>query len=245
LILGDCREVLPTLSEVDAVVTDPPYGQSYRAPGPQRSGPGLNAPGICTVPTSPRQIAADDQDWAVPFAAGLPCDRIIWGAHKCAHLLPPGGWLVWDKRDGIGTNSYGDGEAAWTNLDTPMRIFRHLSMGLIVKSGSLEAERQPGTSAQVGRIHPTQKPVALMEWCLSFIKNETVLDPFMGSGTTGVACARLGRRFIGVEIEPKYFDIACRRIEAAYRQHDLFIAQPVPEDPQLARQADMWAEPSK
>ena len=76
-------------------------------------------------------------------------------------------------------------------------------------------------------LHPTQKPVELMLWCLEFFQHSnTILDPFMGSGTTGVACARLGRRFIGIEIEPKYFDIACKRIEQAYRQPDLFIERP-------------------
>ena len=73
------------------------------------------------------------------------------------------------------------------------------------------------------RVHPTQKPVRLMEWCLGFLpKAETILDPFMGSGTTGVACANTGRRFVGIEIDPGYFDAACRRIEAAYRQPRLF-----------------------
>lgn len=74
--------------------------------------------------------------------------------------------------------------------------------------------------------HPTQKPLAVMEWCLSFVPNaSTILDPFMGSGTTGVACAKLGRRFIGIEIEEQYFSIACRRIEAAQRQPDMFVAK--------------------
>ena len=94
------------------------------------------------------------------------------------------------------------------------------------------------------REHPTQKPVGVIEWCLGFVPNaQTILDPFMGSGTTGVACARLGRRFIGIEIEPRYFDIACRRIENAYKQADLFVEQPVAEDPAEARLRDLFAEP--
>jgi DNA modification methylase len=80
-----------------------------------------------------------------------------------------------------------------------------------------------------------------MEWCVGFTEG-TVLDPFAGSGTTGVACARLGRRFVGVEIELRYFDIACRRIEQAQRQRDLFIHAPVPEPPEDARMADLFAE---
>ena len=75
--------------------------------------------------------------------------------------------------------------------------------------------------------HPTQKPVKVMEWCLGFLPDaRTILDPFMGSGTTGVACAKLGRKFIGIELEPEYFDIACKRIEDAYKQPDLFVEPP-------------------
>ena len=79
----------------------------------------------------------------------------------------------------------------------------------------------------IPRVHPTQKPVAVMEWCLGFLPREaTVLDGFMGSGTTLVACAKLGRKGIGIEIDPDYFEIACKRVEEAYRQPDLFIAPP-------------------
>ena len=101
------------------------------------------------------------------------------------------------------------------------------------------------TGRDGGKEHPTQKPTAIMEWCLGFVPNaQTILNPFMGSGTTGVACARLGRRFIGIEIEPRYFDIACRRIEDAYKQADLFVDAPVAEDPVEARIRDMFAEPA-
>ena len=75
-------------------------------------------------------------------------------------------------------------------------------------------------------VHPTQKPIAVMEWCLRLVESKTILDPYMGSGTTGVAAARMGRKFIGIEIEPKYFDIACRRISKAIEQQDLFIEKP-------------------
>ncbi len=77
--------------------------------------------------------------------------------------------------------------------------------------------------------HPTQKPVEVMKWCLGFVADaKTILDPFMGSGTTGVAAVKLGRKFIGIEIEPKYFDIACRRISEALKQPDMFIERPAP-----------------
>lgn len=107
--------------------------------------------------------------------------------------------------------SLADCELAWTSRDGAARVFS-------MARGAVNPEREA---------HPTQKPGALMEWCLGFVSNATtILDPFMGSGTTGVACARLGRKFIGIEIEPRYFDIACRRIEEAYRQADLFVERP-------------------
>ena len=85
-----------------------------------------------------------------------------------------------------------------------------------------------------GKQHPTQKPVALMQWCLGFLPDaKTILDPFMGSGTTGVACVKLGRKFTGIELDSDYFDIACKRIEEAYRQPDMFIAPPEPNPEQM------------
>ena len=103
---------------------------------------------------------------------------------------------------------FSDGELAWTSRDGALREFVRCPKAM-------------------DKEHPTQKPVALMRWCIEFFPLAgTILDPFMGSGTTGVACAKLGRKFIGIEIEPKYFDIACKRIEEAYRQPDLFIEPP-------------------
>lgn len=97
--------------------------------------------------------------------------------------------------------------------------------------------------ANEGKEHPTQKPVQLMTWCVQKTEGDLILDPFMGSGTTGVACARLGRRFIGIEIEPRYFDIACRRIEQAQRQPDLFVPR-VPVHPVETQIADLFSEPA-
>jgi DNA modification methylase len=115
------------------------------------------------------------------------------------------GWLYWQKLIG---GDFSDGELAWTN-----------------RSGALREFTYRKTNAEME--HPTQKPLKLMEWCLSFLPDaETILDPFMGSGTTGVACAKLGRKFIGIELEPKYFDIACKRIEDAYKQPDMFVGPP-------------------
>jgi len=101
-----------------------------------------------------------------------------------------------------------DCELAWTNFDANAKVFDWTI-------AATNAER-------VG--HPTQKPIALMRWCIEQAGNpQTVLDPFMGSGTTGVAAIQMGRKFIGIEREPKYFDIACKRIEAASKQVDMFI----------------------
>jgi hypothetical protein len=138
--------------------------------------------------------------------------QIIWGGNYFTDLLPPTmQWLVWDKcqRD----FSLADCEFAWSSQPAAARIFSYSRPHAL----------------RDGREHPTQKPIELMKWCLGFLPAKaTILDPFMGSGTTGVACVNLGRSFIGIEREPTYFDIACRRIEEAYRQPRLF-EEPAPK----------------
>src|SRR5690606_4279134 len=138
----------------------------------------------------------------------------VWGGNYFADILPPtNDILVWHKlNDG---RSFSECEFAWTNAGKQVRIRQHHWAG---------EEKN----------HPTQKPLAVMEGSLGFFPDaRTSLDPFMGSGTTGVACARLGRRFIGVEIDETYFDIACRRIEEAYRQPRLFDEEPAPKPEQI------------
>lgn len=147
--------------------------------------------------------------------------HIIWGGQFFSDLVPPRGkWLIWDKCQTM--PSFGDAELAWSNLDGDAVKKFTLSINGIIARG------------ETGD-HPTQKPLSLMKWCIEHLPPtaRTILDPFMGSGTTGVAAAMLGRRFIGIEIDPKYFDIACRRIEAAMKQPDLFIEQPKPKAQQL------------
>ena len=225
LYLGDCLEILPTLGKVDAVVTDPPYGQAYKVNT-------LYAGGTCESSVIQRNgkmlrvrpniyepVIGDDTPFDPSPWFDLAPEVLLWGAHKFADRLPPGGWL--DKVPTGKVRDQGDGEAAWINRDQPLRIFRLLWDGLCVGRGA----RHEVTAGQK-RYHPTQKPEMLMLWCLGFIKGHTILDPFMGSGTTGVACAKLGRKFIGIEIEPKYFDIACERIQKAYDQPDMFIEPP-------------------
>lgn len=198
LYLGDCREILPTLGKVDAVVTDPPYGLGDK----------LRIGGFKKWPLMRRDMVPatwDDQtSTALPVALAMASDAIVWGGNYY-DLPPQRGWLIWDKI--VRAFSSGHCELAWTTLDQPTRAFSYAH----------------GELASEGKQHPTQKPLPLMEWCLGFLPDAlTILDPFMGSGTTGVACAKLGRRFIGIEIEPRYFDIACKRIEDAYRQPRLF-----------------------
>jgi len=221
LYLGDCREVLPTLSGIDAVVPDPPYGIGHvKGAGGHGKHDRRNL----------EPITGDDR----PFDPGLWLgfrDVVLWGADHYAARLPRGRWLIWDKLDGIESfDSFSDVEVAWLNEPDAARIYRHLWKGICQASGKHE-----------GREHPMQKPVPLMEWCIGFTSG-TVLDPFMGSGTTGVACARLGRRFVGIEIEPRYFDIACRRIEEAQRQTDLFVHAPLAEDAYDRGMRDLFAE---
>ena len=204
LYLGDCREILPTLPKVDAVITDPPYGiGSWSSTG----GNSLSA-----------QEAADANAWDVAPEADVfhslrevSDEQVFWGGNYfIAHLGNCRAPLLWDKKNrGM---HYADGEFAWTSFKTgTLRIFDKAIQGTEVR--------------QLGREHPTQKPVALMAWCLDRAKvpvGGVVLDPYMGSGTTGVATVTTDRVFIGIEREPKYFDIACRRIEQAYAQPRLF-----------------------
>ena len=135
--------------------------------------------------------------------------QIIFGGNY--YDLPPTScWLVWDKMNG--ENDFADCELAWTNLKKAVRRIQWMWNGMIRKGDDV-------------REHPTQKPVGVMKWCISHLPEdtETILDPFMGSGSTGVAAVQMGRKFIGIELDPDYFDIACKRIEDAQRQQDLFI----------------------
>lgn len=140
---------------------------------------------------------------------------VVWGGNYFS-LPPSRGWLVWYKRDSV--PSAADVELAWTNQDMNARLIDQTI-------AATNAERCG---------HPTQKPLAVMRWTLSFFPDaQTILDPFMGSGTTGVACMQTGRAFIGIEREPKYFDIACKRIEQAHAQGQLF----APERPKQEQDA--------
>lgn len=194
LYLGDCRDIIPTLDKVDAVVTDPPYGI------------GMDGGKVGRSEYAKRDWDSAPADVTWIIESGVPA--IVWGGNYFS-LRPAQKWLVWDKQNDPTT--YADCELAWTNLKGSIRVFRWLW------SGPYQQQREE-------RWHPTQKPLKLMQWCLDMTEGH-VVDPFMGSGTTGVACAKMGRSFIGIEIDEGYFDIACRRIEDAYRQADMFVEQ--------------------
>lgn len=230
LYLGDCREILPTLGKVDAVVTDPPYGQAYKVNTFHKGGSRDNAVvqrNGSTLMVRPNVHAEIDGD-KNPFDPSHLLDAaprvLIWGAHKFGHLLPRGRILVWDKVPTGKIRSQGDGEVAWTNvnIDGPLRIYRLLWDGLCVGTGA----RHEVTAGQK-RHHPMQKPEVLMRWCIEQTgANGTILDPYMGSGSTGVAAVQLRLPFIGIESVPAYFDIACRRIQAALDTPDMFVERP-------------------
>lgn len=205
LYLGDCREILPTLPKVDACITDPPYGIGEAA-GKNKSR------GKLAVAKDFGDDSWDDEpisDDLIRMVREAGKWAVIFGGNYYA--MPPAKcWLVWDKENG--DNDFADCELAWTNLPKAVRRIRYMWNGMLRENGEARGD------------HPTQKPVGVMAWAINHIPEPcaTILDPFMGSGTTGVACMNLGRSFIGIEREVKYFDIALRRIEDAQRQQRLF-----------------------
>lgn len=220
LYLGDCLEILPTLPKVDAVITDPPYGIDYGRAGGFSALHGWhnNRENVEWDRIRPPQQSIE----LCLKAAGT---IIIWGGNYFTDWLPPSmGWLIWDKvQRGF---SLADCEMAWTNRRSASRVISY-------------ARGNESGFAPMGcdwpNAHPTQKPLGVMRWCIAQVGNPiTILDPFMGSGSTGVAAMQMGRQFIGIEKEPKYFDIACRRIEDAQKQAQLFPPEPAPPKPEQA-----------
>lgn len=225
LLLGDCLSIMPELGKVDAVVTDPPYGigEDGRRQAQLRSRSKLAPANLYEA----KDWDSCTQDEAINQAIGISQKAIVFGGNY--YDLPPSRcWLVWDKEGPA--NDFADCELAWTNLDRSVRRLRYLW------NGCMRRERD------VVRQHPTQKPIGVMKWCIEHLPDsaKTILDPFMGSGTTGVACVQLQRKFIGIELDETYFDIACKRIEEAYKQPQLF---PV-EKPTPAKTGDLFGEGS-
>ncbi|TWI48051.1 site-specific DNA-methyltransferase (adenine-specific)/modification methylase [Pseudomonas duriflava] len=205
LYLGDCLEVLPMLSGVDALITDPPYG--------------INENSKKVASRSNTAKAKDygvfDWDKSAPTAEliELMRSKAKWHAlfgGNYFDLPATSCWLVWDK---LNTGDFADCELAWTNWPKAVRRIQWRWNGMI-RQGNEE------------RFHPTQKPLAVMKWVIDLCPSaQTVLDPFMGSGTTGVAAIQMGRKFIGIERDERYFETACKRIEEAMRQVDMFTCQ--------------------
>lgn len=222
LYLGKWESVLPLDTKVDALITDPPYGQAYKVNTFHKGGTRDNAvvqrngATLMVRPNMHAEIDGDDEPFdPMPLLALAP-RVLMWGSHKFGHSLPQGRTLVWDKVPTGKVRSQGDGETAWTNVEpeAPLRIFRLLWDGLCVGKGA----RHEVTAGQK-RHHPMQKPEALMRWCITQTgEPASILDTYMGSGSTGIAAIQMGRTFIGVESKLHYFDIACRRIEDAQRQ---------------------------
>jgi site-specific DNA-methyltransferase (adenine-specific)/modification methylase len=190
----DCLEILPKLPDgcVDAVVTDPPYGVNW-------------TPRVREARTLGDDRPFDPAPWLT-----IGRQHILWGAQHYANCLSnSGGWLIWIKRgfDGHrGASSFGSADLAWTDCIGTTRYKRHVWDG--------------GMCQGLGRAsdHPCEKPLEVMRFCMEIIDADAaVCDPYMGSGTTGVACVQTGRRFVGIELEPTYFDIAVKRMEAAIR----------------------------
>ena len=209
LFNADCRDVLPTLDIADLSLTDPPYGIGADRGQASRAGfqhVNALAPskdyGFTDWDRRPSREAFD----AIRAASR---EQVIFGGNYFADLLPPSpSWLVWDKDNG--TNKYADFELAWTSHKTAARKIRWRWHGML---------QEPGLPKDT-RVHPTQKPVGLMVWIIErFTKlNDLVLDPYIGSGTTAVACIETDRRCIGIEAHRPYFDLCVRRIDAALDQ---------------------------
>jgi DNA modification methylase len=221
LYLGDCRDILPTLGRVDAVVTDPPYGVSFSGKrGHYRNDPNAQREDTYQSYEDTRENFIATVLPPLRYALSVAKRGAVFMAEKTLPLLP-----AWDSLGGIFLPN-GCGMGSWG-----FQSFMHCAFyGKDPFLAEAKGSRPNGKYGVYGNDansvdHPCAKPIAAMEWAVSRAtsSDDLVVDPFMGSGTTGVACAKLGRKFIGIEIEPKYFDIACRRIEAATRQADLFV----------------------
>jgi DNA modification methylase len=200
LILADCLPELRKMrtKSISLLLTDPPYGIGH---GTQRA---ANSCYRFFVPKPWDRAIPSPEVFQEMLRVGS--QHVIWGGNFYAHILPPSGaWLVWHKMDGLPPLQYTECEMAWTSCGTKSKVFncRH--------RGSLKDSKETPVA------HPTQKALKVMKWCIELFSKpgDTILDPFMGSGTTGVACALLGRNFIGIERDPEYLHMAKRRIALA------------------------------
>ena len=205
LHLGDCLEYMRGMANksVDAVITDPPYGIADVWKGGSSHGWGVAR--LATPKRNEWDVKPDKQ--VFDEILRVTNKAVIWGGNYF-ELPISRGWLVWSKPERNFTLS--EAELAWTNISMPVRVFDF-------------------RRSDPDREHPTQKPVEVMKFSIEKAKlpaGSTIFDPFMGSGTTGVACVQLSHNFIGCEIDPQYYAIAERRIRDAQAQPNLFEAQP-------------------
>ena len=193
---ADCRDVLPTLDKVDLVLTDPPYGIGEAA--------GKNASrGMMAVSKDFGFDTWDDEpisDDLISLVRSKGDTQIIFGGNYY-DLPPTPSWLIWDKENGA--TDFADAEMAWTNMKSAVRLFRWRWQGML----------QGDMGKKEFRYHPTQKPMPVMRWCIEQSKTTgTILDPFMGSGTTLRAAKDLNRKAVGIELEERYCEIAAKRM---------------------------------
>lgn len=205
LYLGDCMEVMPELGVFDAVVTDPPYGMGFVS-GHRKLG------------TKHMPIANDGDVTFLKWASELQAIHSKYIFMRWENLqdlsITPKSCITWVKDN----HSMGDLEHEHGRQTEICAFYAH--------DGHKWPNKRPNDVIKCARtgnnLHPTEKPVSLMEVIVNWTLGG-IVDPFMGSGTTGVACAKLGRKFTGIELEQKYFDIACKRIEEACKQPDMFV----------------------
>lgn len=223
LYLGDCREILPTIQGVDVVVTDPPYGM--------KKGFANDSPEAADA------LAADVAAWCRENVAGNVL--AFWSAQRLdviQRIFAPKRVMIWNKTFAIyapNNVGYRYEPIVWVSGKEATA-----KRGDIFESFPIAFKAQAENEG-----HETQKPVELLsEIVRDFsVPGDTILDPFMGSGTTGVAAIKLGRRFVGIEVEPKYFDMCCRRMAEALKQPDLFVDRPAP--PTQLTWDEMWTKP--
>jgi site-specific DNA-methyltransferase (adenine-specific) len=223
---GDCLEIMPQLEPVDLVLTDPPYGIDY---DPRMY------PLYDKTKSNFEKIIGDEKEMDLSFIFNYPSKKIIWGAENFYSQLPhKGRWICWHKRSpGMRPNSMlgGDFELAWMDKTTGFYKFVNVTHGGCINADSIKGNNEK-------RKHPSQKPVVLFQWCIELDQCSLVLDPFLGSGTTAIACERLNRKWIGIEISEKYCEIAAKRIERERQQLKLFqpeTPKPKPEQKSLFR----------
>lgn len=209
LLLGDCLDLFGQIGPVDAVVSDPPYGMRLNTNSGRFGGGHRNHPGAAPGRDWGAPVEGDDRPFDPSPWVGYP-KAILWGSNHFAASLPVGTTLIWIKRNDPAFGSFlSDAEVAWMKGGHGVYLHKDLSMYGLAKQ----------------RAHPCQKPIGLMKWCIDRLKlkpGATILDPYMGSGTTGLAAVEMGFNFVGIEYDPTHFATAERRIAQARADHPLF-----------------------